>query len=162
MENITVDYDSLREETLTVTRCALVVKGGRRFSFSAWVAVGNENGVVGIGHGKAGEVSSAISKAAKEARKKLVFIERSGTSIPHSFKSRYCSSQIIIIPARPGTGVIACTPVRALMSLAGVHDVLTKSFGSNNPVNLVKATLDALVSMRSKETFETLRGVKIS
>jgi len=159
---IIVDTNELREETLAINRCALVVKGGRRFSFSAYVVVGNENGILGIGHGKAMEVSSAVAKASKEARSKLFSIELDGATVPHSVSGCFTSSNILILPARPGTGVIACAPVRAVMQMAGVHNVLTKSFGSNNAVNLAKATIEGLKKMRSRKTVEAQRGVKLS
>lgn len=160
--NINIDPADLREETLLIKRCALVVKGGRRFSFSAYVVVGNENGILGLGHGKAMEVSSAVAKASKDAKRKLFSVEVAGSTLPHQVKSRFCSSNILLMPAKPGTGVIACTPVRAIMQMAGVHDVLTKSFGNNNTINLAKATIEGLKSMKSRKTIEAIRGVKLS
>ena len=162
INKITVDTADLREETLLIKRCALVVKGGRRFSFAAYVVVGNENGILGIGHGKASDVAGAIAKASKEARRKLFSIEIDENTVPHRINGKFTSSNILILPAKPGTGVIACTPVRAIMQMAGIHDVLTKSFGSNNPVNLAKATIEGLKKMRSRKTVEAQRGVKIS
>jgi small subunit ribosomal protein S5 len=159
---INIDANDLREETLLIKRCALVVKGGRRFSFSAYIAVGNENGIIGFGHGKAQDVASAVAKASKDARSKLFSIELEGTTVPHNMNGRFCSSNILILPAKPGTGVIACTPVSAIMRLAGIHDVLTKSFGSTNTVNLSKAAMEGLRQMRSRKTIEAIRGVKIS
>lgn len=159
---IIIDANELREETLVINRCALVVKGGRRFSFSAYVVVGNENGILGFGHGKAMDVSSAVAKASKEAKNKLFSVEIDGATVPHPISGRFTSSNISILPAKPGTGVIACTPVRAIMQMAGVNDVLTKSFGNNNAVNLAKATIEGLKKMRSKKTVEAQRGVKLS
>lgn len=159
---INIDQADLREETLLIKRCALVVKGGRRFSFSAYVVVGNENGIIGFGHGKAMDVSSAVAKASKDARAKLFSVELEGTTVPHNMNGRFCSSNILILPAKPGTGVIACTPVSAIMRLAGIHDVLTKSFGSTNTVNLAKAAMEGLKKMRSRKTIEAIRGVKVS
>lgn len=161
-KTISVDPADLREETLLIKRVALVVKGGRRFSFSAYVVVGNENGIVGFGHGKAMDVSSAVAKASKDARRRLFSVELEGTTLPHQMKGGFCSSSILLMPAKPGTGVIACTPVSAIMRLAGVHDVLTKSFGSTNTVNLAKATMDGLQKMKSRKTIEAIRGVKVS
>jgi small subunit ribosomal protein S5 len=158
---INVDAAELREETLVIKRCALVVKGGRRFSFSAYVVVGNENGVLGFGHGKATDVGSAVAKAGKDARKSLFTIETAGTTVPHPARGKFCSSDLVIMPGTPGTGVIACTPIRAIMSLAGITDVRTKSFGSNNAVNLAKAAINGLKQMRSLKTVEALRGVSI-
>ena len=157
-----IDPAESREETLLIKRCALVVKGGRRFSFVAYVVVGNENGIIGFGHGKAGDVSMAIAKASKAARRKLFSVELDGSTVPHRMSGKYCSSNILLMPASKGTGVIACTPVRAIMQMAGVHDILTKSFGSNNAINLAKATMDGLKKMRSKKTVEAMRGVKLS
>ncbi|MBF0198502.1 MAG: 30S ribosomal protein S5 [Planctomycetes bacterium] len=162
MNKITVDATELREETLLIKRCALVVKGGRRFSFSAYVVVGNENGILGLGHGKASDVAGAIAKASKEARRKLFSVEIAENTVPHRINGKFTSSNILIMPAKPGTGVIACTPVRAIMQMAGIHDVLTKSFGSNNTVNLAKATIDGLKKMRSRKTVEALRGVELA
>ena len=158
---IQVDPAELLSETLAVKRCALVVKGGRRFSFSAFVVSGNENGLIGLGHGKAKEVSSSIEKAGKDARKRLIPVERHGSTIPHRVVGKFGASRILLMPAAPGTGVIACTPVRALMQVAGIHDILTKSFGSNNPVNLVKATIAGLVRFRGRATVYNLRGVRL-
>lgn len=162
INQINIDPADLREETLVIKRCALVVKGGRRFSFSAFVVVGNENGILGLGHGKAADVSSAVAKASKEAKRKLFSIELDENTIPHAVEGRFCSSKILLMPARPGTGVIACTPVRAIMQMAGVHDVLSKSFGSNNAINLAKATIEGLQRMQSKKTVEAMRGVSLS
>lgn len=159
---INIDPADLREETLIIKRCALVVKGGRRFSFSAYVVVGNENGIIGFGHGKAMDVSAAVAKATKEAKSKLFSVEIEGTTIPHQTQGRFTSSNILLMPAKPGTGVIACTPVRAIMQMAGIHDVLTKSFGSNNTVNLAKATIAGLKKLKSRKTIEAIRGVKVS
>jgi len=162
LNKFNIDPGELREETLLIKRCALVVKGGRRFSFAAYVVVGNENGILGFGHGKAGGVAEAISKASKAAKRKLFSVEIDRSTLPHRMQGKFCSSKILLLPASKGTGVIACTPVRAIMQMAGVHDVLTKSFGSNNPVNLAKATIDGLKKMRSKKTVEAMRGVSIS
>jgi len=158
---INIDPAELREETLIIKRCALVVKGGRRFSFSAYVVVGNENGILGFGHGKAMEVSSAVSKATKEAKSKLFSVESENTSIPHQSRGRFISSNILLMPAKPGTGVIACAPVRAIMQVAGIKDILTKSCGSNNTVNLAKATIAGLIKLKSRKTIESIRGVKV-
>ena len=145
-----------------INRCATVVKGGRRFSFSAVVVVGDRNGRVGYGFGKANEVPGAVEKARKNAVKRLVRIPLVGKTLPHSVMGRFGASRVLLKPAGPGTGVIAGATVRALMELAGVRDVLTKSYGSNNPVNLVKAAYAGLVSLRSREAVEKLRGVKLS
>ncbi|MFA5864445.1 MAG: 30S ribosomal protein S5 [Phycisphaerae bacterium] len=151
------------EETVVrVYRCTKVVKGGRRFSFGSLVVVGNRNGQVGVGYGKANEVPSAVEKAIKDAKKQLMSVSLKGRSIPHRVWGRYGASRIILIPAGAGTGVIAGSSARAVLELAGIHDVLTKSYGSASPKNLVKATLDGLMKLRSKEQIEQLRGVTVA
>ncbi len=151
----------VEEEVVKVYRCATVVRGGRRFSFAALAVVGDRAGMVGIGYGKANEVPSAVEKAIKNARKSMVEIKLKGTTIPHRVVGRFGSSKVVMVPASEGTGVIAGASVRPVLELAGVHDVLTKSYGSNSPKNLVKATLAGLKSLRSREVIEDLRGVKI-
>jgi small subunit ribosomal protein S5 len=153
---------AVEEEVVKVYRCATVVRGGRRFSFSALVVVGDRSGSVGIGYGKAREVPPAVEKGIKNARKAMIKIRLKGTTIPHRVVGRYGSSKVVMVPASEGTGVIAGGSVRPVLELAGVHDVLTKSYGSNSPKNLVKATMDGLLQLRSKEMVEELRGVKIS
>lgn len=142
-------------------RCATVVKGGRRFSFGALVVVGDRNGRVGFGYGKANEVPPAVDKGVKYARKRMIAVPRRNTTIPHRVIGRYGSSRVVMIPAGPGTGVIAGSAPRAVLELAGVKDVLTKCYGSTSPKNLVKATLDGLQRLRTKTQVEHLRGVKI-
>lgn len=151
----------LKEERIKVNRSAKVVKGGRRFSFSALTVVGNQDGIVGFGFGKAQEIPAAMQKAFKDGRKHLIRVPRVGTSIPHQVEGTFCSSMVRLVPAAPGTGIIAGGTVRAVLELAGVKDILTKSYGSTNPTNLVKATIVALGSLRTKEQIEELRGVKI-
>lgn len=151
----------LKEERVKVNRSAKVVKGGRRFAFSALTVVGNQDGVVGYGFGKAKEIPAAMQKAFQDGRKHLIRVPRVGTSIPHEVEGRYCSSHVRLIPAAPGTGIIAGGTVRAVLELAGVKDVLTKSFGSTNPMNLVKATMDGLAQLRTQETISELRGVEL-
>jgi len=153
---------TLSETVVKINRCAAVVKGGRRFSFSALVTVGDQAGVVGYGFGKAKEVPNAVEKGVKDGRKRLVRIPMVGTTIPHEVAGRYCSSKVVLIPAAPGTGVIAGSAVRAVLESAGIRDILTKCYGSNNPVNLVKATFDGLAQLRTRKTVERLRGVKIA
>ena len=150
------------EAVVKVNRCAKVVKGGRRFSFSALVVVGDRHGSVGIGFGKAPEVPTAVEKAVRDAHKNLVRVNLKRGSIEHSVIGRYGAAQVRLIPAAPGTGIIAGATVRAVLELAGVRDILTKSLGSNNPVNLLKATLAGLTSVRSLKQVEELRGVKIA
>jgi len=151
----------VEEEVVKVYRCATVVRGGRRFSFAALVVVGDRAGNVGIGYGKANEVPPAVEKGIKNARKAMVKVSLKGTTIPHRVVGRFGASKVVMVPASEGTGVIAGASVRPVLELAGVHDVLTKSYGSNSPKNLVKATLAGLMSLRSKETIQELRGVKI-
>ncbi|MHC4379940.1 MAG: 30S ribosomal protein S5 [Planctomycetota bacterium] len=151
----------LKEERITVNRSAKVVKGGRRFAFSALTVVGNQDGIVGFGFGKAKEIPAAMQKAFKDGRKHLVRVPRVGTTIPHEIEGIYCSSKVRIIPASPGTGIIAGSTVRAVLELAGVRDVLTKCYGSTNSINLVKATIVALGALRTKEEIADLRGVEI-
>jgi len=152
---------TLTENVVKISRCAAVVKGGRRFSFSALVTLGDQAGVVGFGFGKAKAVPNAVEKGVKDARKRLVRVPLVNTTIPHEVTGRYCTSKVVLIPAAPGTGVIAGKAVRAVLEAAGVRDILTKAFGSTNPVNLVKATFDGLAQLRTRKQAEKLRGVKI-
>ena len=150
------------EETVVkVYRCAKVVKGGRRFSFAALVVVGDRAGTVGIGYGKANEVPLAVEKGIKDARKVLYKIPLRGRTIPHQISGKYGATKITLVPASPGTGVIAGSSARAVLELAGAQDVLTKVYGSTSAKNVVKATLDGLLKLRSKEMVETLRGVEV-
>lgn len=149
----------LEETVVKVFRCAKVVKGGRRFSFAALVVVGNRAGSVGIGYGRANEVPMAVDKGVKDARKSLVNITLMGRTIPHQVYGKYGASSVVLIPAGLGTGVIAGSSARAVLELAGVQDVLTKVYRSTSAKNVVKATLKALLKLRSKETVESLRGV---
>jgi len=151
----------LEETVVKVYRCAKVVKGGRRFSFAALVVVGDRAGTVGIGYGKANEVPMAVEKGMKRARRELHKIALSGRTIPHQVEGKYRATKIILVPASPGTGVIAGSSARAVLELAGVQDVLTKVYGSRTAKNVVKATLDGLLKLRSKEMVESLRGVEI-
>ena len=146
------------DKIVHVNRVAKVVKGGRRFSFSALVVVGNRAGRVGIGLGKANEVPEAIRKAIDKAKKSLQTISLAGTTIPHSVLGHYGAGKVMLKPAARGTGIIAGGPVRAVMEAAGVADVLTKSLGTNNPHNVVKATVEGLVQLRSKREISQPRG----
>ena len=152
----------LVENTVRVNRCAKVMKGGRRFSFSALVVVGDAAGQVGVGLGKANDVPTAIEKAAKEARRTMTRISLvDGRTLPHETVGRFGAARVKLLPAPPGTGVIAGASARAVLTAAGVQDVLTKSLGTCNPLNLVRATLAGLTSLRSREEVEALRGVTI-
>ncbi len=151
------------EAVVKVNRCAKVMKGGRRFSFSALVVVGDRKGQVGIGFGKAKEVPSAVEKGVKDAHKNIVKVPlKHGRTIEHEVIGRFGAARVKLIPAAAGTGIIAGATVRSVLELAGVHDILTKSMGSNNPVNLVKATLAGLEAVRTRKQAEALRGVTIS
>jgi small subunit ribosomal protein S5 len=152
----------LAENIVKIKRCAAVVKGGRRFSFAAMVVVGDGRGRAGWGYGKANEVPPSVEKAQKEAMRSMVEVPLEGATIPHTVEGRYGAAHVILLPAAPGTGVIAGSAVRAVCESAGIHDILTKSFGSNNPVSLVKAAFSALAQLRPKADVETLRGVNLS
>lgn len=149
------------DEVVAINRSAAVVKGGRRFSFSALTIVGNRSGVVGIGYGKAKQVQGAVEKSVKDGKKNLVTISVHETTIPHEITGRFGASTVRLIPASPGTGIIAGGSVRKVIELSGIRDILTKSFGSNNPINLVKATMDGLVRLRTKSKITELRGVDL-
>jgi len=144
-----------------VYRSAAVVKGGRRFSFAALTVVGDQNGSVGIGYGKANEVPSAIEKGFKKARRSMKKVTLTGHTLPHEVIGRYLASRVFMKPAAPGTGIIAGAAVRAVVEAAGVRDVLTKSYGSTSAKNLVKAALQGLLEMRDRQTVEQLRGVTL-
>ena len=150
------------EDTVVkVFRCSKVVKGGRRFSFAALVVVGDRAGTVGIGYGKANEVPMAVEKGVKDAKKSLQKIALVDRTIPHRVDGKYGATRIILVPASPGTGVIAGSSARAVLEYAGVQDVLTKVYGSTSAKNVVKATLNGLLRLRTKDVVESRRGVEI-
>ena len=146
---------------MKVFSCAKVVKGGRRFSFAALVVVGDRGGTVGIGYGKANEVPLAVEKGIKDAKKSMHKIPLLGRTIPHQVNGKYRATKITLVPASPGTGVIAGSSARAVLELCGVQDVLTKVYGSTSAKNVVKATLEGLLKLCSKEMVESLRGVEV-
>ena len=152
----------LKDHVIKIKRCAAVVKGGRRFSFAALVVVGDGKGNVGWGYGKANEVPPSVEKAVKNASRDMVSVPLKDGTIPHTIKGRSGAAKVVLLPASPGTGIIAGAAVRAVCEAAGIRDILTKSFGSNNPVNLVKATVGALVQLRSAQDVERLRGVSLT
>ncbi len=146
------------ERVVNINRVTKVVKGGRRFRFSALVVIGDKKGQVGFGTGKAQEVPDAIRKAIEEAKRNILRVPMVGTTIPHQILCRFGASKIVLIPASPGTGVIAGGPVRAVLELAGVQDILSKSLGSNTPINMVRAVYKGLSELRTREAVAALRG----
>ena len=153
-------YESdLEEKVLYINRCAKVVKGGRKFSFSALVLVGDNNGQVGYGFAKANELTDAIRKAGQVARKDLLTVTMHGTTIPHEVQVKWDGALILLKPAKEGTGVIAGSMVRSILEFAGIKDVMAKSIGSNNPLNQVHATFEALKQLNSREEIAHSRGV---
>ena len=152
----------LIDRVVKIKRCAAVVKGGRRFSFAAMVVVGNGNGKVGWGYGKANAVPPSVEKAQKQASREMIEVPVEDGTISHTVKGRFGAAKVILIPAGPGTGIIAGAAVRSVCEAAGITNILTKSFGTNNPVALVKATVQALSELRTRQDVERLRGVSLS
>jgi small subunit ribosomal protein S5 len=147
------------ERVVSIGRVTKVVKGGRRFSFSALVVVGDQKGKVGFGTGKASEVPDAIKKAIEDAKKNIIHVPMNGTTIPHTVTGKYGAGKVFLRPASEGTGVIAGGPVRAVLELAGIEDVLSKSLGSNTPINIVRATFEGLKTLRTVDQVAQMRGI---
>jgi small subunit ribosomal protein S5 len=155
------DEGGIESSVVRIYRCAKVVKGGRTFSFGALVVAGDRKGNVGIGYGKANEVPNAVEKATKDARKQMFKVNLKGTTIPHLVKGTSGASTVVLVPARPGTGVTAGKSVRPVVELSGITDILTKAYGSTSPKNLVKATIAALQQLKNREQVEEVRGVQL-
>ena len=149
------------DRVLKIKRCAAVVKGGRRFSFAALVVVGDGKGKVGYGYGKANEVPPSVAKAQKQAMRETITVPVVNGTLPHAVWGHYGAARVLLMPASPGTGIIAGQTVRAVCEATGIHDILTKSFNSNNPTVLIKATFDALSKLRTREDVARLRGVSV-
>ncbi|MEZ4357573.1 MAG: 30S ribosomal protein S5 [Eubacteriales bacterium] len=161
MQHIDENANELKEKLVAVNRVAKVVKGGRNFRFTALVVVGDENGHVGAGMGKAAEIPDAIKKAVQKAKRNLIDVPIVGTTIPHEVLGKFGRGKVLLLPAQEGTGVIAGGPARAVLEMAGVKDIKTKSYGTNTPVNCVKATIEGLRELKTAEKVARLRGVSV-
>lgn len=156
------DESGIESSVVRIYRCSKVVKGGRTFSFGALVVTGDRRGNVGIGYGKANEVPPAVEKATKDARKQMFKVNLKGTTVPHHVEGHSGASKVVLVPARPGTGVTAGKSVRPVLELAGITDILTKAYGSTSPKNLVKATIAALQQLQNRDQVEARRGVALA
>ena len=155
-------FGEFQERLVAVNRVAKVVKGGKNFRFSALIVIGDEKGRVGVGTGKAAEIPEAVRKGVENAKRHLVTVPIVGTTIPHAVEGKFSKGHVRMLPAEEGTGVIAGGPVRAVLEMAGIKDIRTKSYGSNNPANCVKATLDGLMQLRTAEQIARLRGKSVA
>jgi len=161
MSSETREKDGWIESVVSIRRCSATVKGGRRFTFNALVVIGDGRGTIGWGYGKANEVPPSVDKGVKDAKKQLKKVLLKGGTIPHRVEGRFGASRVVMLPANPGTGVIAGGAVRAVVQAVGVTDILTKCYGSTNKLNLVKATINGLTKIRTKEDIARLRGVEL-
>ena len=161
MQRVDSSTLDLKEKLVAINRVAKVVKGGRNFRFSALVVVGDENGHVGCGMGKAAEIPEAIRKAVQSAKRNMITVSTKGTSIPHETIGRFGKGEVVLLPAAEGTGVLAGGHARAVLELAGIKDIRTKSYGSNNPINCVKATIEGLKTLKTAEQVARLRGISV-
>ena len=160
--NYTPEVPEFKEKLVSVNRVAKVVKGGKIFRFSALIVVGDEKGRVGVGMGKAAEIPEAVRKGVEDAKRHLINVPIVGTTIPHAVEGKFSKGHVRMLPAEPGTGVIAGGPVRCVLEMVGIKDIRTKSYGSNNPANCVKATLDGLAQLRTAEQVAHLRGKSVA
>lgn len=151
----------LQEKVLHINRCSKVVKGGRKFSFSALILVGDGNGLLGVGFAKANELTDAIRKGGERARKNMQRVPRDKTTIPHEIEVSQDGSRVLLTPARPGSGIIAGSQIRTVLELAGIQDVMAKSLGGNNPINQVKAIFKALSLLKTREQIKQMRGINV-
>lgn len=160
-EKVNETVNEFDENVISINRCSKVVKGGRNFSFGALVVVGNRNGKVGYGYGKANEVSDAIRKGSEIAKKNLITVPTNGSTLTHAVEAKFSGAKVLLKPASAGTGLIAGGAVRAILDLAGIGDVLAKSLGASNPVNVAKATIKAITGLSSKEDAMAKRGINL-